>query len=401
MEATYRRRRLCLGATPAAALVLLAVLFASSSPGASTEDRLDHAEAGLEHAEMREGVLTRTISRFDGRIDEYEGRLSSLRGREQMVREELAQKQAELDRARGELTVGRRRLTATRARLRRSLVVLRERVVAIYESGEPDILDVLVGSTDYDEMVARSEYLSQIQQQDETIVDRVRQLRDAKRSAVRRLRRAAEGIAHARDEIAAREDELASTRDTVEVQRGRLVAVRGERRDALSSVKVEADRFSSNIQALQQKIAEELREAGSGYPAIAAPTPGQASAAGLIWPVQGVLTSPFGPRWGSFHPGIDIGVSEGTPIEAAASGTVVLMQSEAESGGYGNYTCIDHGGGLSTCYAHQVEFATSLGARVEQGEVIGYVGNTGYSTGPHLHFEVRVNGEPVDPLGYL
>ncbi len=76
-------------------------------------------------------------------------------------------------------------------------------------------------------------------------------------------------------------------------------------------------------------------------------------------------------------------------------------KSEAESGGYGNYTCIDHGGGLSTCYAHQTSFATSLGASISQGEVIGYVGNTGFSTGPHLHFEVRANGEPQDPLGYL
>jgi len=401
MEATHRRRRLCLGAAPAFAVVLLAVLFASSSPGASTEDRLGHAEAKLEHAEEREGLLTRTISRFDDRIGGYEGRLSSLRAQARTMRAELAEKEVELARAREELGVGRRRLAATRARLRRSLIVLRERVVAIYESGDPDMLDVLVGSTDYGEMVARTELVNRIRLQDELTVDRVRELREAKRSQVERLRRAAEEIAHARDAIAAREAELVSTRETVELQGERLVAVRQERQDALSGVKVEADRFSSDIRALQAKIAAELNAASSGDPSIAAPPSGDPSAAGLIWPVQGVLTSPFGPRWGSFHPGIDIGVAEGTPIEAAASGTVVLIQSEAESGGYGNYTCIDHGGGLSTCYAHQVEFATSLGAGVKQGEVIGYVGNTGYSTGPHLHFEVRVDGEPVDPLGYL
>ncbi len=80
---------------------------------------------------------------------------------------------------------------------------------------------------------------------------------------------------------------------------------------------------------------------------------------------------------------------------------MILMQSEAESGGYGNYTCVDHGGGLSTCYAHQSEFGTSIGSSVEQGEVIGYVGNTGHSFGDHLHFEVRINGVAQDPLGYL
>ena len=101
------------------------------------------------------------------------------------------------------------------------------------------------------------------------------------------------------------------------------------------------------------------------------------------------------------HEGIDIAAPEGTPIRAAASGTVILMQSEAESGGYGNYTCVDHGGGLSTCYAHQSGFATSSGASVRQGDVIGYVGNTGHSFGAHLHFEVRTSGVAVDPMGYL
>jgi murein DD-endopeptidase MepM/ murein hydrolase activator NlpD len=106
-------------------------------------------------------------------------------------------------------------------------------------------------------------------------------------------------------------------------------------------------------------------------------------------------------RWGRMHEGVDIAVPAGTPIVAAASGTVILMQSDASSGGYGNYTCIDHGGGLSSCYAHQSSFATSSGASVGQGDVIGYVGCTGHCYGDHLHFEVRVNGAAVDPMGYL
>lgn len=122
------------------------------------------------------------------------------------------------------------------------------------------------------------------------------------------------------------------------------------------------------------------------------------SSQGLIWPVSGPVTSPFGYRWGRLHAGIDIGVAYGTPIHAAASGTVVLA---GWTGGYGNYTCIDHGGGLATCYAHQSSYAAFGGAQVVQGQVIGYVGNTGHSFGAHLHFEVRINGTPVDPLGYL
>jgi murein DD-endopeptidase MepM/ murein hydrolase activator NlpD len=124
---------------------------------------------------------------------------------------------------------------------------------------------------------------------------------------------------------------------------------------------------------------------------------------GLIWPVNGPITSPFcEPRaWESCHPGIDIGVPSGTPIRAAADGKVVLMQPESASGGYGNFTCIQHTSSLSTCYAHQSRFGTSMGARVKQGQVIGYTGCTGRCFGPHLHFETRINGSVVNPMNYL
>ncbi len=118
----------------------------------------------------------------------------------------------------------------------------------------------------------------------------------------------------------------------------------------------------------------------------------------FLWPAKGSLTDGFGPRWGRLHAGIDVAAPEGTPIRAAESGKVVVA---AWTGGYGNYTCIAHGGALSTCYAHMSRFGTSSGAAVRQGQVIGYVGCTGSCTGPHLHFETRVNGSPVDPMGYL
>lgn len=117
----------------------------------------------------------------------------------------------------------------------------------------------------------------------------------------------------------------------------------------------------------------------------------------LVYPVVGVLTSNFGPRWGSWHNGIDIGAHSGTPILAADSGMVTYR------GWYGNYgymVKIDHGNGMVTLYAHLSGFNVQLGDTVQKGAVIGYVGNTGYSTGPHLHFEVHVDGSPVNPLNY-
>ena len=126
--------------------------------------------------------------------------------------------------------------------------------------------------------------------------------------------------------------------------------------------------------------------------------PIQQGSGGLIWPVSGPLVSPFGMRWGRLHAGVDIAVPAGTPIRAAQSGRVVLL---GWTGGYGNYTCIQHSGGLSTCYAHQSRYATSNGASVSKGSVIGYVGCTGHCFGDHLHFETRINGSPVNPAGYL
>jgi murein DD-endopeptidase MepM/ murein hydrolase activator NlpD len=161
-----------------------------------------------------------------------------------------------------------------------------------------------------------------------------------------------------------------------------------------ASAQIQAQIAAAQAKAAQAKAASPPppAEGGSTSP------PSPPSSQGLIWPVSGPLTSPFGMRWGSLHPGIDIGVGYGTPIHAAAAGTVLVA---SYNGGYGNLVVLDHGSSIATAYAHQSSIAVTVGQTVSQGEVIGYVGSTGFSTGPHLHFEVRVNGTPVDPLGYL
>jgi murein DD-endopeptidase MepM/ murein hydrolase activator NlpD len=129
-----------------------------------------------------------------------------------------------------------------------------------------------------------------------------------------------------------------------------------------------------------------------------APYTPHVSSSGLVWPVNGPVVSPFGMRWGRLHTGIDIAVPYGTPIHAAAAGRVIYA---GWMGGYGNLVVIDHGRELATAYAHQSSIAAGNGTTVSQGQVIGYVGCTGHCFGPHLHFEVRVNGQPADPMQYL
>ena len=399
---TAKPRRRWLSSLLAMALALLAscLVAVASAPAKSNSDKLEAVEDKIGAVEEREGVLTSDIAAMGDEIAALEGQVSALRNQEAAAEEELGAKEAELQTAEAELKEALERLETLRGRLKRALVNLRQRLIAIYTYGSTDITSVVLSATDYGDMVARTEYLEAINESDQALAERVRSLRDEAKKLVRVRKTAKLTIEKARDQIAAKEQRLEATRSTLESREGALVSARGKRRQALNSVQGELDEHEEVAADLRAAIAEEIAEATGGVPLPAGPLPSP-SAAGFIWPLEGTLTSGFGYRWGRMHEGIDISVPEGTPIRAAADGTVILMQSEYESGGYGNYTCVDHGGGLSTCYAHQSSFATSVGAQVSQGDVIGLSGNTGHSTGPHLHFEVRINGTATDPLGYL
>lgn len=392
------KSRLALAALFAALAALVVLLAASAAPAEDLESKLDAKEAKLSKAQERSGVLTTTISRYGDRIDRLTAEVADLRTREAAVEVRLHAKQAELDRAVAELDVAKDRLARMRAHLKRALVSLRERLVAIYEAGTPDMLSVIVGADDYDDLIDRTEYLNHIRGNDEAIVGRVRDLRDQVKRTVTRLRSAKNRIEAARDVIAAEEQALASARAAVQGRQADLVAARADRVAALKKIEGTEEHLHGEVAEIQAELAVQLGEMASA-PLPAGPI--RYGSGQFIWPVDGPVVSGFGMRWGRMHEGIDIAVPAGTPIRAAADGTVVLMQSDAESGGYGNFTCLDHGGGLQTCYAHQSAFAVSSGQSVSQGDVIGYVGCTGHCFGDHLHFEVRVGGAPTDPLGYL
>lgn len=381
-----------------AAVALCLLLLAGPAPAEDLESKLEAKQAKLDEVAEKKGVLTSTISRYGDEIDRLTGEVAEIRGREEAVRVRLAAKQAELDRAVAELDTAKERLRELRSRLKRALVALRERLIAMYETGTPDVISVIVGAGDIDDLAARAEYLDRLHGMDEAIVGRVRDLRDQVQSLVIRLRSAKERIESARDAIAAEEQALLAARSALQSHQQELLSARAKRVAALDQISEHEEELHGSVAAIQGKIAAMLSSTGS-MPLPAGPI--QGGSGGLIWPVSGAVVSGFGMRWGQMHEGVDIAVPEMTPIRAAASGTVVLLQSEASSGGYGNFTCLDHGGGLSTCYAHQSSFAVAEGQSVSQGDIIGYTGCTGHCFGPHLHFEVRINGSPTDPMGYL
>jgi murein DD-endopeptidase MepM/ murein hydrolase activator NlpD len=391
------RRRACGAAIAIAALAGLVLAGGSPAPANDLHAQLHRAQAKLSEKKKHEGVLSTTIARDNRRLRELTGQVATLRNQIAIARNQLERVEAELARDRIHLRV-------LRGRLRRSLRALSDRLVAIYKSDQPDALTVILNAHGFDDMLTRYDYLRRISQQDADLVGQVRHLRDAARDTVRR-------VAAERDRISARKAELARQQRELAAREVELAQARARQQDALAQVRQFEQDLEGNISDIQDRIAAQIaaaEQAEAAAPAPvqpAGPVPGGVSASGLAWPVNGPVVSPFGPRTinGSYenHPGIDISVPTGTPIHAAGAGTVLLTQSEATSGGYGNYTCIDHGGGLSTCYAHQRSFAVSQGQHVSQGQVIGYSDCTGYCFGPHLHFEVRINGQVQDPLNYL
>jgi murein DD-endopeptidase MepM/ murein hydrolase activator NlpD len=376
-----------------------AALFgASPSSGeslGSIESRLSTARSKLETVRGREQVLTTDISAISGRIRSLQREIGGLRRREQKVERRLQVKRAELERTKARYEIEHARYVRLRAKLKRAQGVLSERLVEIYKSDQPDFVSVILDSDGFSDMLVRADYLSRIGEQDSLIVDRVRALKQAsarKRRLLLELKQRAQAVV---DEIAAQAAELAETRAGIESRQSDLAAARGAKHSTLKRTRASRKELEEHIRGLEADSARVQGQLGGGrVPA----GPVRQGSGGYIWPVNGSVVSGYGMRWGRLHAGVDIASPAGTPIRAAAGGTVAMA---GWMGGYGQYTCINHGGGIATCYAHQSSIGVSAGQRVSQGQVIGSVGCTGHCYGDHLHFEVRVGGSPVDPMGYL
>ena len=379
------------------------------SDGASPSSRLNDVQKKIQTTQGKIGrrkgterVLTTQISAYNARIGTLQARIGRLERRQAQVQADLDSKRAELNRLQDQLRSERRRLVRLRKRLGVARRALAQRLVELYQADTPDLVTVILNANGFADLLERGDFMQRVSEQDQHIISIVRSARaDATATEARlqtferRQRRVTAIVLSNRNQIAGFKQNLIDTRVGLDGTRSdkqrALVSVRSERQHlegALSSLKAEQAKIQSTLQKAAGTLPAGAIKRGNGS---------------MIWPVNGPITSPFCERraWEACHPGIDIGVPSGTPIRAAASGKVTLMQSVGASGGYGNYTCVSHTSSLSTCYAHQSRFATSLGASVSQGQVIGYSGCTGLCFGPHLHFEVRINGAVTNPLNYL
>jgi murein DD-endopeptidase MepM/ murein hydrolase activator NlpD len=395
-------RRLALG------LLLLPLLLSAPAAGDDTyqrkqavEDRIQALHDRIAGARAEEGVLTSKISTLNGQIRTLEGQVSSATDRLTALERNLALHWQTLERLTELYRLESRRLVFLRGQYREAERRLDRRLVAIYETDNPGTVAVLLAATSLSDLLDQLDYLSTIGTQDERLAHEVASAKTAMAEARARTHETRAGVAVETHTIAVQTSEQRAVHDRLLASQHALVSTRSQERQSLSSIKASEREYLDEVSGLQQVSAQltariqaaQAQSAAGGYS-----TGSGVSSSGLIWPVQGPITSPFGMRWGRMHEGIDIGVPYGTPIHAAAAGTVIYA---GWMSGYGNLIVIDHGHGLATAYGHQSALAVGNGATVAQGQVIGYVGCTGHCFGPHLHFEVRVNGAPVDPLGYL
>jgi murein DD-endopeptidase MepM/ murein hydrolase activator NlpD len=384
------------------AIGLLALLAAAAPAFAdivekknSIDSKIVQLQGRVQAAKDREAALQGEIDSASGDIRSLEQQVGVVSERLAPLEHELELRELKLNRLNALFELQTHRLEFLQEQHHIARTRLNRRIVSAYESGTPDELSFLLSATSFSDLVDGLDYVRLVVKRDREIaaeVDSSKHEVEVARWQTRRLRRT---VRHQAEIVAVRVRQVRALRDQLVANKGQLEAAREQKKVSLESLTAQERADAEEIDALQAASADLAAKIRAAQ---AHSTVRHVSGAGFIWPVNAPITSPFGWRWGRMHEGLDLGAAYGTPIAAAASGVVIYAGWEE---GYGNLVVIDHGGGLSTAYGHQSQIAVSVGQSVAQGQTIGYVGATGHATGPHLHFEVRVNGAPVDPLGYL
>lgn len=327
------------------------------------------------------------------------------------IEEQLRQATAELGTIKeqrvaveNDITLNERQLAEAQKRLEGRESVFYKRVRDIYINGRLSYLDVVIGSKDFSDFANRLEVLKRIIDSDITLINEIKKERSEIEAHKQKLEADRAKLVELEKAALAKQAEIEQKKAERNVV---LQKAQNDRATAMQAIE-ELNASSAQVSAMLK----ERQAARAAAAAAAAQSSGGQGVSDnwvqgtgqLGWPVSGEITSPYGyrvhPIWGTtiYHSGIDIGVDEGTPVHAADGGVVVWS---GWMGGYGYAVVIDHGNGLSTLYGHNSELAVDEGQSVAKGQVISYAGSTGNSTGPHVHFEVRANGDPVDPMGYL
>lgn len=386
-----------------AAVLLLSMMPAAALPS-SINSRIEtqrrktealHARLHVKRTELN--AATVRVGNLQTQLDQTNAAISQVNAR----LDDLATQQHSTERKLWWNTI---QLTAARKTLKLHDDLLKHRLVDIYEHGDMGYLSVMLASRSFSDFVERWEDLRLLIAANQRAVRERKSAEQKVSSAQANLESTQAALQSQEQEQQRAHSQLASLAD----ERRNLVAIADEQRRHVAAEVAEIEDLSAteeaNLEALIRERQAEL-EAQREAARRAAGIIGKESAPGVLtWPVSGTITSPFGYRRSpfgggmEFHQGLDIAAPMGTTVTAASGGTII---SAGWYGGYGNYILIDHGGGMATGYGHLSQIFVSAGQQIQKGQAIGAVGSTGMSTGPHLHFEVRVNGKPTDPAAYL
>jgi murein DD-endopeptidase MepM/ murein hydrolase activator NlpD len=366
----------------------------------SVDSKVSGLRGEIEQAKGREGVLSTEIESATSRIRVLEADVAVLSSRVARLESDLYRHQARLDELRRTFAYQTNRLQLLRGQHAEAQKRLETRLVELYQTEPLDELAIFLRVGSLGEVIEQVDLFNEIARQDKRIAEELADVKTDMRLTRQKTSRTKSRVGAATAALAKKTAEQRAARDAVVAQEQALESARSSKRGLLASIREdrhEAEEDLGAMLAASAALAAQINAAQSASSSSSVGGTGSVSASGFAWPLQGVLTSGFGPRWGRMHEGIDIAAPAGSPITAAASGTVIYA---GWFGGYGNLVIIDHGGGVATAYGHMSAIYATGGA-VVQGQSIGAVGTTGHSTGNHLHFEVRINASPVDPLGYL
>lgn len=365
----------------------LSLLISLSVTGTALADDLEDQLADLQRQAEEQQAKTNEAS---AKVENVSERLRQIQEELRVATAEYKGVKGQLDSVEDKISDNTELLQKTEADLKVKNKKLQQRVRDIYINGQISYVDVLFGAKDFADLMTRMDVLKRIIKHDYDLIMKVKEEKATVENTRAQLEK---DKAEAEVLVADAQAKKAKVEDKESEQQVLL--------DQAVYDRDTSERMYEEIMAASQEVANMIRRSqmsSAGY------SGAPAGAGGMIWPISGPITSEFGwrthPIFGTarFHSGLDIGGDYGMPIYAAAGGTVIYA---GWISGYGNAVIIDHGGGVTTLYGHNDSLNVSEGENVAQGQVIAMCGSTGNSTGPHCHFEVRENGEPVSPYGYL
>jgi murein DD-endopeptidase MepM/ murein hydrolase activator NlpD len=349
----------------------------------------------LEETRRQLEAISRNIDATQSKVTSVKKQESSIMGQIQSLEKEISSTENQITATEDRIAFLEDSIVATQAdieeteqNLKEKSELLSERLVVLHEQGEVTYLEVLLSATDFKDFLTRYEMVNSIIEQD---VDLIASINQDKQDLEMR-----------KSDLEVKKKELENALKQQESMRAQLDEQKAEKKQILASVQNERAAFEKALQELEEtsrQLEQMIRQLQGGS--------SEALGTGVYtWPTPGftTITSPYGMRYHpilktrKMHTGVDIGAPMSATIVAADSGKVIHA---GWMGGYGQVIVIDHGNGVSTLYAHQSAFLVGNGATVSKGQAIGKVGSTGWSTGPHLHFEVRINGSYTDPMPYI